>query len=166
MEPKHFTKLGLKDDPTYGMGKVSVSWHADSSLQVALPRSHPHLPIPIPAPIPSPSPSPSPLPSHLHPHPHPRVSQDFSTIGVYHVIEGGHNHLQSHRHHQRQSNDGCDWRIALRLSPELQRSSAKLSEVPPVVLPTDDGDAYYLFGDFNHDKQHAVCNLGDGDGIW
>jgi len=33
MEPKTANHLGLKDDPKYGMGKVSVSWHCDSSLQ-------------------------------------------------------------------------------------------------------------------------------------
>ena len=32
MEPTTHTKVGFKDEANYGMGKVSVSWHADSSL--------------------------------------------------------------------------------------------------------------------------------------
>ena len=33
MEPTSHTKVGFKEDAEYGMGKVSVSWHADSSLE-------------------------------------------------------------------------------------------------------------------------------------
>lgn len=33
MEPTTHTSVGFKDEATYGMGKVSVSWHADSSLE-------------------------------------------------------------------------------------------------------------------------------------
>jgi len=33
MEPKIHTKVGFKDEADYNMGKVSVSWHADSSLE-------------------------------------------------------------------------------------------------------------------------------------
>jgi alpha-ketoglutarate-dependent dioxygenase FTO len=33
MEPTSHTKVGFKDEAHYGMGKVSVSWHADSSLE-------------------------------------------------------------------------------------------------------------------------------------
>ena len=33
MEPSSHTKVGFKDEAFYGMGKVSVSWHADSSLE-------------------------------------------------------------------------------------------------------------------------------------
>ena len=33
MEPINTHTLGLKDDVSYGMGKVSVSWHSDSALQ-------------------------------------------------------------------------------------------------------------------------------------
>ena len=33
MEPTARTKVGFKEEANYGMGKVSVSWHADSSLQ-------------------------------------------------------------------------------------------------------------------------------------
>ena len=33
MEPTAKTKIGFKEEANYGMGKVSVSWHADSSLQ-------------------------------------------------------------------------------------------------------------------------------------
>jgi alpha-ketoglutarate-dependent dioxygenase FTO len=32
MEPTTHTKVGFKDEANYDMGKVSVSWHADSSL--------------------------------------------------------------------------------------------------------------------------------------
>ncbi|KAF0719040.1 Aste57867_1324 [Aphanomyces stellatus] len=102
MEPDN-PLLGLKDDPTYGMGKVSVSWHADSSLQ------------------------------------------DYSSIGVYHTL------LPTK---QKQPKTRCDWRIALRLSPEVPGAD----QTPPLVLPTDDGDAYYLNGDFNHFHQHMVLS--------
>lgn len=33
MEPSSHSKIGFKDEAHYGMGKVSVSWHADSSLE-------------------------------------------------------------------------------------------------------------------------------------
>eukprot|EP00532_Pseudo-nitzschia_australis_P010938 CAMPEP_0168234210 /NCGR_PEP_ID=MMETSP0140_2-20121125/18137_1 /TAXON_ID=44445 /ORGANISM="Pseudo-nitzschia australis, Strain 10249 10 AB" /LENGTH=586 /DNA_ID=CAMNT_0008166973 /DNA_START=28 /DNA_END=1788 /DNA_ORIENTATION=+ len=33
MEPTIHTRVGFKDEANYGMGKVSVSWHADSSLE-------------------------------------------------------------------------------------------------------------------------------------
>ncbi len=33
MEPTARTRIGFKEEANYGMGKVSVSWHADSSLQ-------------------------------------------------------------------------------------------------------------------------------------
>ena len=33
MEPTIRTKVGFKEEANYGMGKVSVSWHADSSLE-------------------------------------------------------------------------------------------------------------------------------------
>ena len=33
MEPTARTKVGFKEEANYGMGKVSLSWHADSSLQ-------------------------------------------------------------------------------------------------------------------------------------
>jgi len=33
MEPSSHSKVGFKDEAFYGMGKVSVSWHADSSLE-------------------------------------------------------------------------------------------------------------------------------------
>ena len=33
MEPTSHTKVGFKDEAYYNMGKVSVSWHADSSLE-------------------------------------------------------------------------------------------------------------------------------------
>lgn len=33
MEPSSHSKIGFKDEAFYGMGKVSVSWHADSSLE-------------------------------------------------------------------------------------------------------------------------------------
>lgn len=96
MEPVSKRDLGLKSDPTYGMGLVSVSWHADSSLM------------------------------------------DYSTIGVYHCIPEKKKH--------------CDWKIALRISPDVENAD----KVLPVVVPTKDGDAYYLAGDFNHYHQHMV----------
>jgi len=34
MEPTIRTKVGFKEEANYGMGKVSVSWHADSSLEI------------------------------------------------------------------------------------------------------------------------------------
>jgi mRNA N6-methyladenine demethylase len=33
MEPTSHTSIGFKEEASYGMGKVSVSWHADSSLE-------------------------------------------------------------------------------------------------------------------------------------
>jgi mRNA N6-methyladenine demethylase len=33
MEPTSHTSIGFKEEANYGMGKVSVSWHADSSLE-------------------------------------------------------------------------------------------------------------------------------------
>jgi mRNA N6-methyladenine demethylase len=33
MEPTSHTSVGFKEEASYGMGKVSVSWHADSSLE-------------------------------------------------------------------------------------------------------------------------------------
>ena len=33
MEPTSHTSVGFKDEADFGMGKVSVSWHADSSLE-------------------------------------------------------------------------------------------------------------------------------------
>ncbi|CAK4082188.1 unnamed protein product [Aphanomyces euteiches] len=98
MEPDN-PMLGLKADPTYDMGKVSVSWHADSSLQ------------------------------------------DYSSIGVYHSLLGN-----------KKKKAPCDWRIAMRLSPEVPGAAT----TPPLVLPTDGGDVYYLNGDFNHFHQHMV----------
>ena len=85
----------LKEDELYGMGKVSVSWHADSALQ------------------------------------------DFSSIGVYHTLLS-------------KPTAGCDWRIALRKSPEVEDGT------PPIVVSTKSGDTYYLLGDFNHHRQHMV----------
>lgn len=102
MEPLQTKTLGLKDEPNYGMGKVSVSWHADSSLE------------------------------------------DFSTIGVYHVL--------SKNRRVKPSMTPSDWKIALRVSPEVRGAAT----VPPVVMSTLDGDTYYLVGSFNHDHQHMV----------
>jgi mRNA N6-methyladenine demethylase len=92
------------------MGKVSVSWHADSSLE------------------------------------------DYSSIGVYHCLPT-------------QKATKWDWRIALRPIPPPSSgvgdngkptSSDASSSSPPVVVPTKDGDAYFLFGTFNHTHQHCV----------
>ncbi|RHY56488.1 hypothetical protein DYB30_005538 [Aphanomyces astaci] len=101
MEPDN-PVLGLKDDPTYDMGKVSVSWHADSSLE------------------------------------------DFSSIGVYHTL------LPT----KKGKKGPCDWRIAMRLSPDVPGAKT----TPPLVVPTGDGDVYYLNGDFNHHHQHMVLS--------
>lgn len=105
----------LKDEESYGMGKASVSWHADSSLQ------------------------------------------DYSAIGVYHTLPT-----------QRAAT--WDWKIALRKNPDdddthntaanndkndAEENTSKQT-VPPVVVPTKSGDAYFLLGDFNHTHQHMV----------
>ncbi|ETV97028.1 hypothetical protein, variant 1 [Aphanomyces invadans] len=105
MEPDN-PLLGLKEDPTYGMGKVSVSWHADSSLE------------------------------------------DYSSIGVYHTL------LPSKPAKKGTKVGVCDWRIAMRLSPDVPGAKT----TPPLVLPTGDGDVYYLNGDFNHFHQHMVLS--------
>ena len=92
-----------------GMGKVSVSWHADSSLE------------------------------------------PYSSIGVYHCLPT-----------QRKSK--WDWKIALRRAPDGNDSNGEKNDVstydtqsvPPIVVPTKDGDAYFLNGSFNHTHQHCV----------
>jgi mRNA N6-methyladenine demethylase len=96
------------------MGKVSVSWHADSSLE------------------------------------------DYSSIGVYHCLPT-------------QKATKWDWRIALRPIPpppppnseagnngQSTSNDVASPSFPPVVVPTKDGDAYFLFGTFNHTHQHCV----------
>jgi alpha-ketoglutarate-dependent dioxygenase FTO len=112
MEPDH-PKLGLKQDPMYGMGTVSVSWHCDSSLQ------------------------------------------DFSAIGVYHLIDDREVTLAATNGGKQANSPKCDWRIAMRITPEAE---AKGAVAPPVVVPTESGDAYFLMGNFNIHHQHAVLS--------
>ena len=77
--------------------------------------------------------------------------EPYSSIGVYHCLPT-----------QRKAK--WDWRIALRRSPDGNDSSGdnnnesniEHQSVPPIVLPTKDGDVYFLNGTFNHTHQHCV----------
>ena len=77
--------------------------------------------------------------------------EPYSSIGVYHCLPT-------------QKKSKWDWRIALRRTPEGNDSGGNLNEglnasqqsIPPIVVPTKDGDAYFLNGTFNHTHQHCV----------
>ncbi|CAM9413769.1 unnamed protein product [Ectocarpus fasciculatus] len=137
-------KRDLKPDPLFSMGKCSVSWHADSCLQ------------------------------------------DFSTIGVYHCTDpvpaepdwgialrvsteasgGGDGDAVSNDEKTRKKvaerglKPGAKAVAPIAASaaeavPEKQRDQVL---TPPLLIPLQSGDAYFLLDDFNHFHEHAVVS--------
>lgn len=135
MEPS--SEALLRDEEFYGMGPTSVSWHADSSLQ------------------------------------------DLSSIGVYHTLPTSKATKKTWdwkialRLNPPEKNDHPNY--ALKKSATLtsrpsttsttlphescrhedNEDDAKVA-VPPVVIPTKSGDAYFLLREMNHTHQHMV----------
>ncbi|CAM9651676.1 unnamed protein product, partial [Hapterophycus canaliculatus] len=133
-------KRDLKPDPLFAMGKCSVSWHADSCLQ------------------------------------------DFSTIGVYHCTEpvpakpdwgialrvskeaegdghgdggGGEKGSSAGTGKARRREPGAAVASTTTAAPEGREQEVV---TPPLLVPLESGDAYFLLDDFNHFHEHAVVS--------
>jgi alpha-ketoglutarate-dependent dioxygenase FTO len=126
MEPTMRTKVGFKEEAYYGMGKVSVSWHADSSLESGSSIGVYHC-----------------LPTQrsakwdwriaLRPSPSDRTNKN----------DGNTNNNNNNNTNNKNKNTNK--------RPKTSSPAAK-----PVVVSTKDGDAYFLLGDFNETHQHCV----------
>ncbi|CAM9874477.1 unnamed protein product, partial [Laminaria digitata] len=133
-------KRDLKPEPMFAMGKCSVSWHADSCLE------------------------------------------DFSTIGVYHCTdpvpaepdwgialrvseeaEGGSGGGKSTANTAKGRREGGGSKSAAAAAVSSAVSSEAEVEreevlTPPLLIPLQSGDAYFLLDDFNHFHEHAVVS--------
>ena len=141
----------LRDEEFYGMGKASVSWHADSSLQDNSCIGVYH----------------TLFENKLGDIPTKTQHKKISMTKRYH----GNNE-------EFKGNDDSDWKIALRPNPTApttgsfgvgkkgrldggnkssHNTSMRLHPTPPpIVVPTKSGDAYFLLDEFNHQFQHMV----------
>ena len=144
----------LRDEEFYNMGKASVSWHADSSLQDNSCIGVYHTLLQNTA---------GDIPSK---------TKSTTTQG-YHKSDV-----------KNSSNEDNDWKIALRPNPTTATTTnpgkkARFSDgtknnkstnsnihtmtlgaskvaSPPIVVPTKSGDVYFLLDEFNHKFQHMV----------
>ncbi len=142
----------LRDEEFYGMGKSSVSWHADSSLQDNSCIGVYH----------------TLFQNTLGDTPIKTQHKKISTTKGYHG-----------NGEESKGNDDNDWKIALRPNPTApttgtfgvgkkgrldggskssHNNSMRLHPPPPppIVVPTKSGDAYFLLDEFNHKFQHMV----------
>ena len=122
-----------KREKVYGMGPLSVAWHADSSLQDFTAISvyvahHPASQRTFDSPAPAPQPSGAPERAW-------RVA-----LRVVHDVEGP------------------TMRATLTAGGEGKREESKRDDdvTPAVLIPMSDGDCYHMVDDFNHHHQHAV----------
>ena len=122
-----------KREKVYGMGPLSVAWHADSSLQDFTAISvyvahHPASQRTFDTPAPAPQPSAAPQRAW-------RVA-----LRVVHDVEGP------------------TMRATLTAGGDGKREESKRDDdvTPAVLIPMNDGDCYHMVDDFNHHHQHAV----------
>jgi len=78
--------------------------------------------------------------------------QDFSSIAVYHTLEGCSHHNGAGTANNYTGGSGEEdipWRVALRVAEPT-------TQTPALAIPLPSGSLYYLLDDFNHKHEHAV----------
>lgn len=155
----------LKEEPDFGMGKVSVSWHADSSLvhesTIAVYCVHRDDDGKFPLKIgeePQKKSKKSKKKRKLEQTSEVPAARSAKpgqwqvALRVVHDIEGPNS--KANNDISQATGRKRDFRVT---GDDGVRHSTLDDEVtPPIVVDTSDGDAYYMLGDFNHHHQHAV----------
>jgi len=139
----HHVKNQLKDEKDFEMGKVSVSWHADSSLEndstIAVYCAH-------------------------------RLEDGtFANTdeGRKKLKKLKKEKKEARRASKEPKTPTPKWQVALRVVHDIAGPNSKQEgksdsiradddKTPAVCVETHDGDVYYMLGDFNHHHQHAV----------
>lgn len=148
----------LKTDPLFNMGKVAVSWHADSSLQhestIGVCIAH-------------------------------HGGEGFATDRGSVILPEASSAQGESSRARRCADSHLPWRVGLRVlrdiegprilgfkDPKRAQSHLRDDYTPPVAVDVRDGDVYFMLGNFNHHHQvglpaprwHAVWCLTCGRG--
>ncbi|CAM9326203.1 unnamed protein product, partial [Ectocarpus sp. 4 AP-2014] len=141
-------KRDLKPDPLFSMGKCSVSWHADSCLQDFSTIGVYHCTDPVPA------------------EPDWGIALRVSTEARGGGDGGGDGDGVSNGEKTRRKEADRRLKPGPKAVSSVAASAAEAvpekqgGEVltPPLLIPLQSGDAYFLLDDFNHFHEHAVVS--------
>ncbi|CAN0002993.1 unnamed protein product, partial [Ectocarpus sp. 8 AP-2014] len=144
-------KRDLKPDPLFSMGKCSVSWHADSCLQDFSTIGVYHCTDPVPA-----------EPDWgiaLRVSTEARVGGDGGGDGDGNGV--GNDEKARRKEAERGLKPAGPKAVASVAASAAEAVPEKQGEqvlTPPLLIPLQSGDAYFLLDDFNHFHEHAVVS--------
>ena len=141
----------LKQEPLFKKDKITVSWHADSTLEHFSTIGVYHF-----------------IDDSFDPSVHPAAVAVGTSRGTKSSRDTG----------QKTMTENTPWKVAMRVwcdaegpsagnIKKKQASGTKLQDdlnasIPPISVPLPSGDTYFLLDDFNHHHQHSVLASSQG----